>query len=234
MRVVAQILGMVFYPLLVHLLIKLDMPWVAVTGLVITSAIYVFLVVNMQRRTGAHSGWVALYLFLTAAGSESLRRECLCPFVPSVIITWCSAPVRHVAARVGRTDRRVVRAPEFGGNLPRRGRACAPRHVRLGRVFQRHRPAFAWSLAGAARGLVAGGECVELCLCDHAALRPVPVPVFAPARYGVRMPWHTLRDGALPWPGRAAGRRRGSRNDTIPFLRPGQPGDAVAWRTARR
>jgi len=33
MRVV-QILGMVLYPLVVHLLIKLDVPWLAVTGLV--------------------------------------------------------------------------------------------------------------------------------------------------------------------------------------------------------
>lgn len=210
MRVVAQILGMVFYPLLVHLLIKLDMPWVAVTGLVITSAIYVFLVVNMQRRTGAHSGWVALYLFLTAAGIWSLYAgNVYALFVPSVIINLVLGASFATSLRASGVPivEWFVRL-EFGGNPP------PPRLARFAR-----RATFAWvvyfsgiALLSLALAMMAPLEVWSLVvnvlnyvfaitlLFVQYLYRSLRLP-----EYGVRMPWHTLRDMArFPWPGRGA------------------------------
>ncbi len=208
MRVVAQILGMVFYPLLVHLLIKLDMPWVAVTGLVITSAIYVFLVVNMQRRTGAHSGWVALYLFLTAAGIWSLYAgNVYALFVPSVIINLVLGASFATSLRASGVPivEWFVRL-EFGGNPPPPRLACFARRATfawvvyfsgialLSLALAMLAPLEVWSLVVNVLNYVFA---ITLLFVQY-LYRSLRLP-----EYGVRMPWHTLRDMArFPWPGR--------------------------------
>lgn len=208
MRVVAQILGMVFYPLLVHLLIKLDMPWVAVTGLVLTSAIYVFLVINMQRRTGAHPGWVALYLFLTAVGLWSLYAgNVYALFFPSVIINLVLAASFAMSLRAPRVPvvEWFVRL-EFGGNPPPPRLAGFARHATfawvayfsgialLSLVLALLAPLEVWSLVV---NVLNYAFAITLLFVQY-LYRSWRLP-----EYGLRMPWHTLRDMARsPWAGR--------------------------------
>jgi uncharacterized membrane protein len=199
---------MVFYPLLVHLLIKLDMPWVAVTGLVITSAIYVFLVVNMQRRTGAHSGWVALYLFLTAAGIWSLYAgNVYALFFPSVIINLVLSASFAMSLRASGVPivEWFVRL-EFGGNPPPPRLACFARRATfawvayfsgialLSLALATMAPLEVWSLVVNVLNYVFA---ITLLFVQY-LYRSLRLP-----EYGARMPWHTLRDMArFPWPGR--------------------------------
>ena len=201
MRVVFQLLGMIFYPLLVHLLIKLDLPWLAVTGLVITSVIYMLLVINMQRRTGANPGWVALYLFLTAIGIWSLYAgNVYALFVPSVIINLMLGTAFALSLRAPRVP--VVEwfmRLEFGGNPP------PPRLAR----FARHATS-AWAAYFFCFSLLSPALAVTVSLEVWSLVVNVLNYAFALtllfsqylyrswrlSEYGVRMPWHTLRDMA--------------------------------------
>ena len=203
-------LGMVFYPLLVHLLIKLDLPWLAVTGLVVTSAIYVFLVLGMQRRTSAHPGWVVLYLFLTGVGIWSLYAgNVYALFFPSVIINLVLALTFAISLRAPRMPivEWFVRL-EFDGNPP------PPRLAR----FARH-ATFAWVVYFSGIALLSPGLALTAPLEVWSLVVNVLNYAFAIAllfiqylyrsvrmpEYGVRMPWHTLRDLARsPWARRAA------------------------------
>lgn len=207
-RLVVQLLLMVFYPLLVHLLIKLDLSWLAVTGLVITSAIYVLLVINVQRRTGAHPGWIALYLFLTAVGSWSLYAgNVYALFFPSVIINLVLGAT--FAATLCPQNLPVVEwfvRLEYDGNPP------PPRLARFAR-----NATWAWAVYYSGFALLALVLAVTAPLEVWSLVVNVLHYVFAITllfvqylyrflrlpEYGVRMPWHTLRDMArFPWPGR--------------------------------
>lgn len=210
MRLVVQLLVMVFYPLLVHLLIKLDLSWFAVVGLVITSAIYVMLVINVQRRTGAHPGWIVLYLFLTAVGSWSLYAgNIYALFFPSVIINLVLGATFAATLRPSRMPfiEWFVRL-EYDGNPP------PPRLARFARnatwawavyytgfavlavVLAVTAPLEVWSLVVNVLHYVFA---ITLLFVQY-IYRSVRLP-----EYGVRMPWHTLRDMArFPWPGPAA------------------------------
>jgi len=208
-RVVVQMLGMVFYPLLVHLLIKLDLPWLAVTGLVITSVIYVFLVIGLQRRTRAHPGWAGLYLFLTGVGIWSLYAgNVYALFFPSVIINLVLAFTFAISLRVPRMPivEWFVRL-EFGGNPP---------PARLAR-FARH-ATFAWVVYFSGIALISPLLALTAPLEVWSLVVNILNYVFAIAllfiqylyrsvrmpEYGLCMPWHTLRDLARsPWARRA-------------------------------
>lgn len=210
MRVVVQMLGMVFYPLLVHLLIKLDLPWLAVTGLVVTSAIYVFLVIGMQRRTSAHPGWAALYLFLTGVGIWSLYAgNVYALFFPSAIINLVLACTFAISLRASRMPivEWFVRL-EFDGNSPPPRLARFARHATLAwvvyfsgiallsPVLALTAPLEVWSLVV---NVLNYAFAIALLFIQY-LYRSVRMP-----EYGVRMPWHTLRDLARsPWARRAA------------------------------
>lgn len=61
---------MIFYPLLVHFLILLDVPVVAVIGLVITSLVYFYTL--LQVRQTARLAWIGMYALLAAVGIMNL------------------------------------------------------------------------------------------------------------------------------------------------------------------
>lgn len=210
MRLVVQLLVMVFYPLLVHLLIKLDLSWLAVTGLVITSAIYALLVINVQRRTGARPGWIALYLFLTAIGSWSLYAgNVYALFVPSVIINLVLGAT--FAATLRPQNVPVVEwfvRLEYDGNPPPPRLAQFARNATwawaayfsgfavLALVLAVTAPLEVWSLVVNVLHYVFA---ISLLFVQY-LYRSLRLP-----EYGTRMPWHTLRDMArFPWPGRGA------------------------------
>jgi len=198
-RAVFQLLGMIFYPLLVHLLIKLDLPWLAVTGLVITSVIYMLLVINMQRRTGAHPGWVTLYLFLTAVGIWSLYAgNVYALFVPSVIINLMLGTAFALSLRASRVP--VVEwftRLEFDGNPPPPRLARFARYatsawtayffgiVLLSPTLAVTAPLEVWSLVVNVLNYVFA----LTLLFSQYLYRSWRLP-----EYGARMPWHTLRD----------------------------------------
>jgi len=93
---------MVFYPLIVHLLIKLDVTWLAVLGLVVTSVIYLFLVMGLRRDTGSHWAWVVLYLVLGILGTVNLFTDShYALFVPPVTINLAIAALFASTLRAG-------------------------------------------------------------------------------------------------------------------------------------
>lgn len=207
-RIVAQLLLMVFYPLLVHLLIKLDLSWLAVTGLVITSAIYVLLVINVRRRTGAHPGWIALYLFLTAIGSWSLYSgNVYALFFPSVIINLVLGGTFALSLLP-----RHLPVVEWFTRLEYDGKPPPPRLARYAR-----NATWAWAVYYSGFALLALVLAVTAPLEVWSLVVNVLHYVFAISllfvqyiyrswrfpEYGLCMPWHTLRYMArFQWPGR--------------------------------
>jgi len=209
-RVVLQLLGMVFYPLLVHLLISLELSWLAVVGLVATSVIYVLLVVSLQRRTGARPAWVVLYSGLALLGVWSLRAgNVYALFVPAVLINLALGASFAWTLRQGALPlvEWFIRLEYAGNPPPQRLQAYARRCT------------FAWAL------YFSGFAVLALLLALFASLQTWSLVVnvlhyvFAISllfvqylyrslvlpEFGFRMPWHTLRDMARhPWPGLSA------------------------------
>ena len=75
MRAVLQTLGMIFYPLLVHLLILYKVPVVAVAGLVATSLVYFYTMLHLRGGPRARFAWIALYALLAAVGFLNLLTD---------------------------------------------------------------------------------------------------------------------------------------------------------------
>jgi uncharacterized membrane protein len=209
-RVVLQLLGMVFYPLLVHLFISLDLTWLAVTGLVVTSVIYVLLVISVQRDTGARPAWVVLYSGLAVLGLWSLHAgNVYALFVPSVLINLTLGLSFAWTLRAGAMPlvEWFVRL-EFSGNPPPERLAAYARRCTLAwavyfsgfavlalllAVFA---PLHTWSLVVNVLHYVIA---ISLLFLQY-LYRSLVLP-----EYGFRMPWHTLRDMARhPWPGLSA------------------------------
>jgi uncharacterized membrane protein len=209
-KVVGQLLGMVFYPFVVHLLISLDLSWLAVIGLIVTSSIYVFLVINMQRRTGANPAWVWLYLTLAVTGIWSLSaHNVYALFVPPFVINLALGIAFGLTLLPGR-----VPLVEWFIRLEHAGAVPPVRLAEFARAAT-----WAWVV------YMTGIACLSVILAFTVKLETWSLVVnvlnyiFAIAmlfaqfawrslflpEYGVRMPWHTLRAMAhSPWPGRAA------------------------------
>lgn len=62
---------MIFYPLLVHLLILLQVPVVAVVGLVITSLVYFYTMLRLRQNPRARA-WIGVYALLAVVGVVNL------------------------------------------------------------------------------------------------------------------------------------------------------------------
>lgn len=210
MRVVLQLLGMVFYPLLVHLLISLDLSWLAVAGLVVTSVIYVLLVVSLRRTTGARPAWVVLYSALALLGVWSLHAgNVYALFVPSVAINLALGASFAWTLRAGAMPlvEWFIRL-EFSGQAPPARLAAYARRCTL--TWAAYFSGFAvlslvlavfaslhtWSLVVNVLHYVFA---ISLLFIQY-LYRSLVLPEF-----GFRMPWHTLCAMARhPWPGLAA------------------------------
>lgn len=72
MRVVLQTLGMIFYPLLVHFLILMNVPVVAVVGLVITSLVYFYTMLQVRQSARTRLAWIGMYALLAVVGLVNL------------------------------------------------------------------------------------------------------------------------------------------------------------------
>lgn len=200
---------MVFYPLLVHLLISLELSWLAVVGLVATSVIYVFLVVSLQRRTGARPAWIVLYSALAALGVWSLQAgNVYALFVPSVLINLALGATFARSLRPG-----ALPFVEWFVRLEYDGQAPPPRLAAYAR-----RCTATWAVYFAGFALLSLVLAVMAPLHVWSWVVNVGHYVFAISmlflqylyrslrlpEYGWRMPWHTLRAMAHhPWPGAA-------------------------------
>lgn len=208
MRVVLQVLGMVFYPLVVHLLIELERPWLAVAGLVATSALYLWLLAGLQRRSGAHPAWLGLYLGLIALGVTNLLTDThYALFFPPAIINGAVALVFGLSLRPGRTPlvTQMMRF-EYGGALPPAPLAAYGR--RLTQVWTGY---FAAVVAVSVLLALTAPLAVWSLFTNILNYVLAVLLLFAQffyrwlryRRYGAFMPWDTLRGMARhPWPGR--------------------------------
>lgn len=207
---VLQALGMVFYPLIVHLLIELDRPWLAVAGLVATSAIYLTLLVGLQRRSGAHPAWLGLYLGLAVLGVINLLTHAhWALFFPPVIINLAIGALFALTLRPGSTPlvTQMMRF-EYRGELPPAPVAAYGRRLTViwvaffagvalvSTILALTAPLNMWSLFTNILNYVFA----VLLLCAQFLYRWLRY-----RQYGVFMPWDTLR-GIVhqPWPGRGA------------------------------
>ena len=97
MRAVLQILGMIFYPLFVHLLISLKAPAIAVAGLVVTSLVYFYMVLRLRpagaqvprhtQNARARLVWIGLYALFAVLGALSLLTNTVYAlFLPPVLV----------------------------------------------------------------------------------------------------------------------------------------------------
>ena len=87
MRAVLQVLGMIFYPLLVHFLILLKVPVVAVVGLVITSLVYFYTMLRLRQSTRTRLIWIGLYAMLAVVGLLNLFTNTIYAlYLPPVLV----------------------------------------------------------------------------------------------------------------------------------------------------
>lgn len=63
---------MIFYPLLVHFLILLEVPVVAVVGLVITSLVYFYTMLQVRQTVRTRLAWIGMYALLATLGVVNL------------------------------------------------------------------------------------------------------------------------------------------------------------------
>jgi uncharacterized membrane protein len=209
-RILIQLAGMVFYPLIVHLLIKLDATWLAVLGLVVTSVVYFILVLSIRRDTGSHWLWVGMYLVLGVLGSVNLFTDThYALFIPPVAINLAIAAFFAWTLRPSATPlvEQMMRFEYQGAPPPAPVRRYARRLTRVwvayfvtvavvAGVLAAIAPLEVWSLFANVLNYVFA---IVLVLLQYL------YRFWRYRQYGVVMPWHTLRGMArLPWPGRDA------------------------------
>lgn len=211
MRNVLQILGMIFYPLIVHLLIALEVPWLAVAGLVVTSIIYLFLLSGLRRGGRTHPGWAMLYLLLTGLGILNLLSGThYALYVPPVVINLALAVFFGATLRAGSTPLiEQMMHFEYQGLAPPPPLQSYARRLTeiwvayfvgvavVSVILAYSAPLVIWSLFTNILNYVFA---IALLFGQylHRLLRY--------RVYGTFMPWDTLRLMARqPWPGRAAG-----------------------------
>lgn len=115
-----QIMGMVFYPLVVHLLIKLDFPGLAVAGLVAASFLYLLVAFGLASGREPRPAWAAMYLALTVLGIVNLLTNThYALYVPPVVINLALALFFGMTLRAGAVPLIVqMMRYEYQGNPP--------------------------------------------------------------------------------------------------------------------
>ncbi len=121
MRAVLQTIGMIFYPLLVHLLILYGVPAVAVAGLVVTSLVYFYTMLHLRTGPRARFAWVGVYALLAVVGVLNLLTDTVYAlYLPPLLI---NAGLMTVFGLTLRRDsmpliERLMRMEYPGGALP--------------------------------------------------------------------------------------------------------------------
>jgi uncharacterized membrane protein len=86
-RAVLQTIGIIFYPLLVHLLILYKVPAVAVAGLVVASMVYFYTMLKLRQGLRTRLAWIGLYALLAAVGLLNLLTDTVYAlYLPSLLI----------------------------------------------------------------------------------------------------------------------------------------------------
>ena len=211
MRTVLQILGMIFYPLVVHLLISMDAPWLAVAGLVVTSLIYLFLLFSQRRGGRVHPGWVALYLLLTGLGIVNLLSHThYALYVPPVVINLAMAVFFGATLRAGSTPlvEQMMRFEYQGLPPPPPLQAYARRLTEIWVAYFVGVAVVSVILAYSAP-LVVWSLFINILNYVFAIVLLFGQYLYRLLRYrayGIFMPWDTLRYMAhQPWPKQTAG-----------------------------
>jgi len=195
---VIQVLGMIFYPLVVHLLIEFGATWLAVLGLILTSILYMLLMLNVRRMSTSNGYWIVLYLVLGGIGSLNLLTDThYALFVPPVAINLAVGFFFSTSLRSGSVPlvERMMRF-EYAGKAPpgpvaHYARALTwvwaiyfPVAAIVCLVLAVVAPIHVWSLfANVLNYVIAIGLVFAQYLFRAWRLR----------QYGFVMPWHTIR-----------------------------------------
>lgn len=119
MRALLLTLGMLLYPLVVHTLVVLQAPGVAVIGLVAVSLAYL-LVLGLKRGSAVAPQWLWMYGLLGATGAVSLYAQSVhALFLPPILINLGLMAVFATSLRTGETPlvERLMRIA-YEGALP--------------------------------------------------------------------------------------------------------------------
>jgi len=120
-RVVLQAIGMIFYPLLVHLLILYGVPVVAVAGLVATSLVYFYSMLRLRGGAHLRFAWTGVYALLAAVGSLNLLTDTVYAlYLPPLLINAALMTVFGLTLRRESMPlvERLMRMEYFGSELP--------------------------------------------------------------------------------------------------------------------
>jgi len=120
-RAVLQTIGMIFYPLLVHLLILYKLPAVAVAGLVATSLVYFYTMLRLHAEPRVRFAWIGVYALLAAVGSLNLLTDTVYSlYLPPLLINSGLMIVFGLTLRRGSMPliERLMRMEYFGSELP--------------------------------------------------------------------------------------------------------------------
>jgi len=120
-RVVLQTIGMIFYPLLVHLLILYKVPAVAVAGLVATSLVYFYTMLHLRAGPRVRFVWIGVYALLAAVGSLNLLTDTVYAlYLPSLLINFGLMTLFGLTLRRGSMPlvERLMRMEYSGAELP--------------------------------------------------------------------------------------------------------------------
>jgi uncharacterized membrane protein len=120
-RAVLQTIGMIFYPLLVHLLILYKVPVVAVAGLVATSLVYFYTMLHLRAGPRLRFVWMGMYALLAAVGLLNLLTDTVYAlYLPPLLINAGLMLVFGLTLRRASMPliERLMRMEYPGGELP--------------------------------------------------------------------------------------------------------------------
>ncbi|MBI5611556.1 MAG: hypothetical protein HY942_00590 [Gammaproteobacteria bacterium] len=104
MRTVVFLLGLIVYPLAVHGLVWLGVPWVAVVGLIATSVVSLAMLASARGANRRHA-WLALYALLAMVGVANVSTGSVYAlFLPPIIVHLGLMVFFGASLRPGRTS----------------------------------------------------------------------------------------------------------------------------------
>lgn len=198
MRAVLQTIGMIFYPLLVHLLILYQVPAVAVAGLVVTSLVYFYTMLHLRAGPRVRYAWIGVYALLAAVGLLNLLTDTVYAlYLPPLLINSALMIVFALTLRHGSMPlvERLMRMEYPDAELP----AALVRYARqLTRIWVGYfaifvlvslvltvsAPLESWSLFA---------NVLSYLFATLLFLAQYAYRVLRYRQYGLFMPWDTLR-----------------------------------------